>query len=47
LEAKRLQGIRIPSEAEEAHRILTRTRQQLEAIYKVKLKQERMTKARA
>ena len=29
LEAKRLQGIRIPSEAEEAHRILTRTRQQL------------------
>jgi transposase len=29
LEAKRLRGIRIPSEAEEAHRILTRTRQQL------------------
>jgi transposase len=29
LEAKRLQGIRIPSEAEEAHRILSRTRKQL------------------
>ena len=29
LEAKRLKGIRIPSEAEEAHRILSRTRQQL------------------
>jgi transposase len=29
LEAKRLKGIRIPSETEEAHRILTRTRQQL------------------
>ncbi len=29
LEAKRLKGIRIPSEAEEAHRMLTRTRQQL------------------
>jgi transposase len=29
LEAKRLKGIRIPSEAEEAHRLLSRTRQQL------------------
>jgi transposase len=29
LEAKRLKGIRIPSEAEEAHRMLSRTRQQL------------------
>ena len=29
LEVKRLKGIRIPSEAEEAHRILSRTRQQL------------------
>ncbi|NJK54379.1 MAG: IS110 family transposase [Leptolyngbyaceae cyanobacterium SU_3_3] len=29
LEAKRLKGIRIPSEVEESHRILTRTRQQL------------------
>lgn len=29
LEAKRLKGIRIPSEAEEAHRLLSRTRKQL------------------
>jgi transposase len=29
LEAKRLKGIRIPTEAEEAHRLLSRTRQQL------------------